>query len=356
MNARCLLHLALAPALGFSACGGPDEGPVIISDPILPGGLEIRWGFELQDGTPTTCEAVEVKRTLVSVGGLPGTPNAGASFIEVPCGDTQEVRFDGLPTGPRPVVITALGADGDAIAEFSVSVVIAAEQRTQVDHTFSLSGTGPGRGDLRISWTIDRQVPTLLCAEVGGATVRVATTEGSIGDFDLTVACEDSPVSFQDLRRGTYFVRLTLQDSTGEALAFSSLEITVEPGTQSTIDGNFVLETRELARLVSRWTIGGVPPETACGDFGADEVDVRLQRFDPRRLRFVETTATATAACEVGRLELGTFSTTGLRRLAYLLVDTSIGDRFVLSSTVSASFRLEPGRTSTVTGDLPSPL
>jgi len=354
VNARSLLLVALGA--GLAACGGgPDEGPVIVNDPLLPGSLEIRWNFELQDGTPSSCQALEVDRTLVSVGGLPGTPNDGEAFIEVDCGETQQVRFDGLPTGPRPVVIAALAADGDAVAEFSTNVVIVAEQRAVVDHAFTLSGTGPGTGDLRVSWTIDRESPSLRCSTVGGATVRIATTAGSIEELGRTVACEGGPVAFEDLRRGTYFLRLTLQDAEGAALAFAPLEITVEPGMQADGSTNFVLEGLEPARIVSRWTIGGVGAATACEDFGADEVDVRLQAFDVQRLRFVDTTVTATAACQLGALELGTVSTAGLRRLAYLLLDTSIGDRLVLSSTVSPSFRVESGQTSTVTGDLPAP-
>lgn len=343
-------------ALALSGCGGtPSTDPMIINDPVLPGGLRVSWSFELQDGTASSCVELEVARALVSVGGLPGTGDGG-SFLEVECGESQVVQFDGLPTGPRPVILAALAADGDTVAEYSTTISISSEMTTEVEHIFTLSGTGPAVGDLAIGWTIDRREPASRCTEVGGRTTRLATTVGSIEDFDVGLPCEEGAASFEDLRRGTYFVRLTLQDADGLAIAFAEIEAAVTPGGQGIELTDFVVDPPQPARLVATWTIGGQAPASACGNFGADEVEVRVQNFDPDRLRFIDGTLTGTAACDASGIDLGAVSTVGLRRLAYRLVDTSLGDRLTLSSTVSQSFLVEEAQTSTISTDIPAPL
>jgi hypothetical protein len=108
--------------------------------------------------------------------------------------------------------------------------------------------------------------------------------------------------------------------------------------------------------LLALWTVNSSAAPMGCDLLPSNRVEVSV-RTDSGAAPVIST---ATAACAAGGLDFGDLPTGRTRegaglRVTYRLFDTTIGSRIVDSDVVD-DVVLQPGRTSTVTGDLTVPL
>lgn len=345
-----LAALGLASACGDEGGGGGDDNPLA---PV--GSVEVRWSFARQDGAPTTCEEVGAAQVYAYVGARRSdaaraqAPDGGEA-PPVLCGDPQSETWTQLVEATLPVFIEVRTASGGVLTDFTGTVRVVPQRLTTVEHTFSIAGTGPSQGDLRLTWNIDGQPAAQSCARVGATTVALATRSGSIADFSRTAPCADGGILLEDLRIGGYIIRAELRDAQGAVLSLDEQDPIVRADTEVSDQFRFNISSLERARVHARWTIEGRDAATACEEELLSEVEVQLQRLNPADLEWI-TVETATAACADGALDIEEVNITGQPRLELLLFEDILGDRSIVTSTATDPFPLQSGQTATVTGD-----
>jgi hypothetical protein len=345
----------LSLALFAAACGDEGDGNGNDAPPAPVGSVEVIWDFALQDGGPSTCSGVGAAEIFVFVGGRRSdaaraqAPDGGTP-PPVTCDDAQSEVWTQLVEDTLPVVIQVYGTTGQILAEHVTTVRVVPQMRTTVEHTFAIGGTGPSRGDLRLTWNIDGLPAADACGPAGAVTVAFATQPGSIEALEFSAPCENGAVDLEDLRVGNYILRARLLDAQDEVLAIDQQSPTVRPDAQASAGYRFNLESLGRARLHATWTIEGLPPDIACDAEGLSEVEVRFQRLNLEDLEWI-VAETATAACSAGSVTFDDLIDSGRPRLELLLLEEVLGAPVIVTTTVTEPFDLPAGETSTVSVD-----
>jgi hypothetical protein len=345
----------LSLALFAAACGDGEDGTGNGAPPAPVGSVEVRWSFARQDGGASTCDAVGAAEIFVFVGGRRSdaaralAPDGGTP-PPVTCDDAQSEIWTQLVEDTLPVVIQVYGTTGQILAEHTTTVRVVPQMRATVEHTFAIGGTGPSRGDLRLTWNIDGLQAAEACGPAGGVTVAFATQPGSIEDLELSAPCENGTVDVEDLRVGNYILRARLLDAQGDTLGVDQQSPSVRPDAQTSAGYRFNLESLGRARLHATWTIEGQPPDVACDAEGLSEVEVQFQRLNLEDLEWI-VADTATAACATGSVTFEDLIDSGRPRLELLLFEEVLGEPVIVTTTVTEPFALPAGETSTVSVD-----
>jgi hypothetical protein len=345
---RLLLGLWVA-SLGVGC--GPEPFREIINDPVgPPGSLRVTWSLARQDGGAATCDQVGVARVVVSAGTTASTTDDPA-VETIGCGADQVFVANNLAPGVYPVSIVLLDEEDDDVDSFFTSVEVFSEREASVDHTFTLSGTGPSVGDLVVEWLVDGGPPEQQCVLVEATTVQAIALPGSIEQVEGEVDCTQGELAFEQVRIGDYELLLNLRDAAGETIASDVILAGVDPNQVTVEEANFVTLEVLSATVQAEWTVGGLSPTEGCALARAEEVDAALLQFDLREEDFV-ITETATASCEAGRVAFDGLIPAGIRQVQLDLVDTSLG-RTIITSTIGTSEPLMPGMTTSVQIDIP---
>jgi hypothetical protein len=335
-----LLGLALV-----GGCGEADPGRVDLGPGAGLGDLTVRWRIETLQGEPSTCTRAGAERVEV---------NAAGQVRSRACEPIGEVTFDMLTPGPYPVSLRLLDGQGEARASFNGTAEVQGFVVTELEHTFRVENTGADRGDLVVRWTVDDEPASSACAVVSGGEVTVSAQPGSIEEnVEASAACAAGRVEFEDLRTGSYIMRGILEIFGDDTPSVSQRTVRVERNQEAQLDLDFSVLTDDPATLHSRWTVDGQPPATGCAARNVEDVRVRVQRLSLGTGNFV-TVSTSSTACPEGRLDTeGLPTSRGIFRVIYDLLDTSLLEDVVVSSTVADDVRLRPAETTTVTVDFP---
>lgn len=342
---RCNVSFAgMALSTLWAGCGGPADGTPDLGPGAGQGAIEVRWSLEKQDGVPTECGEVNVALARIDVAGR---------AEDVPCGEDERVRFSMLTPGRYPVRIQLLNANDGIVDTYSDMATVEADSTAVVETTFQLSGTGPSTGDLILTWTVDGEPASVGCARVDGDRVEITAELGSIDpEPGGTLPCAAGRAEFEDVRIGGYVMRARLRSPAGDSLALDQDTIQVAPSQEVVLPMNFSVTTSQPATLYSQWTVDGLSADPGCEARGAEKVQARVQRLNAD-LQYV-TVATSTGSCEPGRLRTeGLATSMGAFRVIYDLIDTSLADDLIISSTVAEQISLRPASTTTVTVDFP---
>ena len=336
------MHRWLVVLLLPLACSDGSETD-LIGDPLPSGILTVGWRIVDADGEALSCRSAGVGAVEIAIGGEP---------TRTPCADEVggQVRFDELAQGVYPVVIRLIAMTGAVRDEHANQVAVDAPTASYT-HDFVVDAGSNDGGAIELTWNLGDS-PATGCATFGVARVQVQSQPGSIAGVTAELPCAEGLWRADQLRRGTYTLRLTLLDPADTPIAAGVVQRTysVEPGNTTRDDVRFTPAPPAILRL--EWTIDETPAVDRCSVVGGQEVAASLLS---RPLDGTTTEiATMTASCAAGQLTLENVATPaqtdspGFRLSARLRGFAGV----VLTSTAVDDIVLMSGRTSTVGFDL----
>lgn len=341
-----LVRLATCLAWGWTACGGGEPGRVDLGPGSGLAEVQVSWRLEDPDGASITCARLAIQTVRVTLAGRQE---------QVGCGTQDQVRFELVAPGRYPLRIELRDGAGALVEVYTEPVDVAAFDNIQVFHRFVLQDPGPSEGDLTVRWTVDGQPASAGCAVTPGAEVELSAQPGSIDEsLEARVACAGGSATFVDRRPGDYIIRGRLiGPGGGVAISVDQDSVEIEANQEADLALDFRVVNDDPATLHSEWTLAGAVPASGCAEQGGERVRVRVQRLNLATMQFA-TIATSTAACEQGRLDTENLSTgSNGFRILYDLIDTSLLDEVVISSTLAFPISLRPAETTTVSVDFP---
>ncbi len=296
--------------LWVSACGGTPEFPP--PPPPAPiGALELSWSMVDETGAAIECAELSLVEAEVSIGGEPQ---------RIPCGETQTARCEGLVAQRYPVVVRLLGIGGGVIREIFDNVVVTEGAPTQHSVTIEVDRGQTGTGRFRVDWFVGGRPASEGCALFGAETIVFQTQPNSIAQFEAVESCAQGTTLVENLRSGSYTVRVFLRDSEGATIPSSTREfddLLIDPASEVSRTLSFFVDV-EGASFEGMWTITGSSAGDACDSLNATEVRIRLANDRPDGVEI----ASATAACSAGSLLMEELNGgIGEIRATYFLVD-----------------------------------
>lgn len=332
--------LALLTVL-LAGCGDtPPDDP--LGPPAPLGSVTVRWSFENEVGEPVNCENTTFTSTRIRVGGAP---------VEVTCGSDESVRFSDLLPGRYGVVIELL-AVGAVVQDVVGNIEVNGDDVT-FEHVFSVAGGSFGNGNMEIRWFIDGESAARGCILVGGSEVRIQIVDGPEDIPSFTRPCTDTRTVLEDVRQGSYRIVLSLRDSEGERIGFSSIadRVFVTQNMTEVVSMDVVTALPDGGDLTALWTVNSSAAAEGCAAAPGSFVEIAIRTDISQSVDI----ATGTAACDMGGIALTelpvgrTPSGAGLRA-TLSLIERTLGTR-ILDSQIVRDIVVQPSATSTINVD-----
>jgi hypothetical protein len=225
----------------------------------------------------------------------------GGKQAIVPCGQPEEAVFENLLPDRYSVIVQLRRVGSGFFDEQVANVVVVANEQATADFVFEYDRTMGTGGALSLAWTIDGDDPSVACASIGGARVRVTSRPGSREDFRAEVDCEDGEVLVEDLPAGTYGVLFQLLGANDSIITTASIvSVEVFSGDVS-VPTAVTLTTGTVARstFFASWTVNSTVAASGCVSVDADTLIIKA--FPDS---ITVPTLTATVACTAGQVRV----------------------------------------------------